>query len=42
MKNIVKFFDGYKSLFIFELDSRFAVIAPELMAFENYKDEKKA
>lgn len=38
MGNIIKFSDGNKELFIFEWDGKIATIAPELIAFEGYKD----
>lgn len=38
MNSIEKFTEGSKTLFLFELDGKVATIAPELMAFEGYKD----
>lgn len=38
MNSIEKFTEGNKTLFLFELDGKVATIAPELLAFEGYKD----
>ena len=38
MSNITKFTEGNKELYLFELDGKVATIAPELLAFEGYKD----
>lgn len=38
MNNIIKFTVDEKELYLFELDGKVATIAPELLAFEGYKD----
>lgn len=42
MSNIIKFPVEGKELFLFELDGKMATIAPELMAFEGYRDVRRA
>lgn len=41
MANIIAFKEDNKDLFLFEIDGKIATIAPELMAFEGYKNARR-